>query len=68
MKVLDSTEWRAFCSGCREVVHLQVHTGWKMERIDKHQDTNKVHDSAQGSTSASTNHEQSLIQYSRNLI
>jgi len=26
MKVLGSTEWRAFSSGCREVVHLRVHT------------------------------------------
>ena len=33
MKVLGSTEWRAFSSGCREVVHLRVHTGWKMERF-----------------------------------
>ena len=36
MKVLGSTEWRAFSSVCREVVHLRVHTGWKMERFDKH--------------------------------
>jgi len=35
MKVLGSTEWRAFSSGCREVVHLRVHTGWRMERFDK---------------------------------
>ena len=35
MKVLGSIEWRAFSSGCREVVHLQVHTGWRMERFDK---------------------------------
>ena len=34
MKVLGSTEWRAFSSGCREVVHLRVHTGWKMERSE----------------------------------
>ena len=68
MKVLGSTEWRAFSSVCREVVHLQVHTGWKMERFDKHLDTNEVHDSAQGPTSVSTNHEQSHIQYSHNLI
>ena len=26
MKVLGSIEWRAFSSGCREVVHLQLHT------------------------------------------
>jgi len=38
MKVLGSIEWRAFFSGCREVVRLQVHTGWRMERFDKHQD------------------------------
>ena len=25
MKVLSITEWRAFSSGCREVVRLQVH-------------------------------------------
>jgi len=33
MKVLGSIEWRAFSSGCREVVHLQVHRGWRMERL-----------------------------------
>jgi len=44
MKVLGSTEWRAFSSGYREVVHLRVHTGWKMEKFDKHQDTNEVDD------------------------
>jgi len=43
MKVLSSTELRAFSSRCREVVRLQVHTG--MERFDKHQDINGVHDS-----------------------
>ena len=48
MKVLGSIEWRVFSSGCREVVRLQVHTGWRMERFDKHQDTNEVHDSVQG--------------------
>ena len=42
MKVLGSIEWRAFSSGCREVDRLQVHTGWRMERFDKHQDTNEV--------------------------
>jgi len=52
MKV-GSIEWRAFSSGCREVVH---------------QDTNEVRDSVQGPTSVSKNHEQSLIQYSRNLV
>jgi len=61
MKVLGSTEWTTFSSGCREVVHLQVYTGWKMKRFDKHQDTNEVHDSAQGPTSVSTNLEQSHI-------
>ena len=35
MKVLGSTEWRAFSSGCREVVHLLVHTGWRMERFEQ---------------------------------
>jgi len=66
MRVLGSTEWRAFSSGCREVVHLRVHTGWKMERerFDKHQDTNEVHDSAQGPISVSTNHEQSQFSFS----
>jgi len=34
MKVLGSTGWRAFSSGCGEMVHLRVHTGWKMERFD----------------------------------
>ena len=68
MKVLGSTEWRAFSSVCREVVHLRVHTGWKMERFDKHRDTKEVHDSAQGPTSVSTNHEQSHTQYSHSLI
>ena len=33
MKVLGSIEWRAVSSGCREVVRLQVHTGWRMERM-----------------------------------
>jgi len=68
MKVLSSTEERAFSSGCREVVRLQVHTGWRMERSDKHQDINKVYDSVQGPTSVSKKHEQSHIQYSRNLV
>jgi len=45
MKVLSSIEWRVFSSGCREVVRLQVYTGWRMERFDKHQDINEVHDS-----------------------
>ena len=40
MKVLGSIEWRAFSSGCREVVRLRVHRGWRMERFDKHQDIN----------------------------
>ena len=44
MKVLGSIEWRAFSSGCREVVHLRVHKGWRMERFDKCQDINGVHD------------------------
>jgi len=48
MKVLGSIELRAFSSRCREVVRLQVHTGWRMERFDKHQDTNEVRDSVQG--------------------
>ena len=48
MKVLGSIEWRAFSSGCREVVRLQVHIGWRMERFDKHQDTNEVRDSVEG--------------------
>jgi len=39
MKVLGSIEWRAFSSGCREVVRLQINRGWRMERFDKHQDT-----------------------------
>ena len=68
MKVLGSIEWRAFSSECREVVRLQVHTGWRMERFDKHQDTNEVRDSVQGPTSVSKNHVQSHIQYSRNLL
>ena len=70
MKVVGSIEWRAFSSGCREVVRLQVHTGWRMERFDrpKHQDTNEVRDSVQGPTSVSKNHEQSHIQLSRNLV
>ena len=68
MKVLGSIEWRAFSSGCREVVRLQVQTGRRRERFDKHRDTNEVHDSAQGPTSVSTNHEQSHIQYSQNPI
>ena len=68
MKVLGIIEWRAFSSGCREVVRLQVHTGWRMERFDKHQDTNEVRDSVHGPTSVSKNHEQSHIQYSRNLV
>ena len=68
MKVLGSTEWRAFSSGCREEVRLQVHTGWRMERFDKHQDTDEVRDSVHGPTSVSKNHEQSHIQYSRNLV
>jgi len=42
MKVLGSTEWRAFFSGCREVVHLRVHRGWRM---DKRQDINGVRNS-----------------------
>jgi len=45
MKVLSSTEWRAFSSGCREVVRLQVHRGCRMERFGKHQDISGVHDS-----------------------
>jgi len=45
MKVLGSIEWRAFSSGCREVVHLQVHRGWRMERFDKRQDINGVRNS-----------------------
>jgi len=43
MKVLRNTEWRAFYSGCREAVPLQVHTGLKSESFDKHQDINGVH-------------------------
>ena len=68
MKVLGSIEWRAYSSGCREVVRLQVHRGWGMDRFDKHQDTNEVRDPVQGPTSVSKNHEQSHIQYSRNLV
>ena len=68
MKVLSSTEQRAFSSGCREMVRLQVHTGWRMERFDKPQDINEVHDSVQGPTSVSKNHEQSHTQYSRYLV
>ena len=45
MKVLGSTEWRAFSFGCREVVRLQVHTGWRIEGFGKHQDISGVHDS-----------------------
>jgi len=45
MKVLGSLEWRAFSSGCREVVHLRVHRGWRMERFDKRQDINRVRNS-----------------------
>ena len=39
--------------------YLQVHTGWRMERFDKHQDTDEVRDSVQGPTSVSKNHKQS---------
>jgi len=45
MKVLGNNEWRAFSSGCREVVRLQVHRVWGMERLYKHQGINRVHDS-----------------------
>jgi len=68
MKVLSSTEWRAFSSGCREVVRLQVHTGWRMERFDKNQDINEVHNSVYGQTSVGKNHVQSHIEYSHNLV
>ena len=44
---------------------FRVHTGWKMERIDKHQDTNEVHDSAQGPTSVSTNQDAKLVEICR---
>jgi len=68
MEVLGSIEWRVFSSGCREVVHWRVHTGWRMERFDKHQDINGVRNSVQSPTSASKNHVQGHIQYSRNLV
>jgi len=68
MKGLGSIEWRAFSSGCREVVRLQVDRGWRMVRFDKHQDTNEVRDSVQDPTSLSKNLEQSHIQYSRNRV
>jgi len=68
MKVLSSIEWRVFSSGCREVVRLRVHTGWKMERFDKRQDINGVRNSVQGPISVSKNQVQSHIQYRRNLV
>ena len=68
MKVLGSIERRAFSSGCREVVHLRVDRGSRMERFDKSQDINGVRNSVEGPISVSKNHVQSHIQYSRNLV
>jgi len=65
--LLSSTEWRAFSSGCGEVVRLQVHSGRRLERFGKHQHISGVHDSVQGPTSVSKNHAQSRIQLSHNL-
>ena len=50
------------------MVRLQVHTDWRMERFDKNQDINEVHNSVYGPTSVGKNHVQSHIEYSRNLV
>ena len=41
--VLQNIEKIAFSSMCREVVHLQEHIGWRMEKFKMHQDINGVH-------------------------